>query len=177
MDQLVIYAFQTLIGRWPLLDDAGIFFAVGVIWLEAALLAVFVLLDRRRYFAALTAFASAVAAWAVNQGIGLLWFRPRPFAELPGVHEIIGKSALDKSFPSDHSSFAFALAAAVFLVDRRWGSVFLVLAALIAVGRVYVGVHYPTDVIAGASVGIACAYAVHRLAHRYLGTRHKDGHI
>jgi undecaprenyl-diphosphatase len=173
MDLYIIYSFQSLLGRFPILDGVGVFLAVGLIWVEAALLAAFLLFDRRRWFAVAVAGLSAVSAWSINQAIGELWFRTRPFAALDGVREIIGKSGLEKSFPSDHAALSAAVAAAVFLVDKRWGSVFVAIAAAVALGRVYVGVHYPTDVIAGASVGVGCAFLAHRLAHRYLRTRHK----
>lgn len=174
MDQAIVYALQSLVGRSWFLDAAGIFLASVLIWLEAAGVVAFWLVDRRRRLLAIVAaLVSAGLAWYVNQGIGLVWFRPRPFADLPGVHELIAKSALDKSFPSDHAATAFALAFAVLLVNRRWGTVFLAAAALICLGRLYVGVHYPTDVLAGAAVGIVCALSVHFLIHKTLRTSHK----
>lgn len=174
MDKAIVYALQSLIGRSWILDAMGIFLASVLIWIEAVGLVVFWLINRqRRILALVSALLAAALAWYVNQGIGLIWFRPRPFADLPGVRELIAKSALDKSFPSDHAATAFALAFAVFLVNRRWGMAFLAAAALICLGRVYVGVHYPSDVVAGALVGIVCALVIHFLIHKTLRTSHK----
>jgi undecaprenyl-diphosphatase len=178
MDQAIVNALQSWAGRSPVLDSIGIFLASGLIWLEVMAVVIFwFLARRRRALAALSAFLASFLAWCVSQGIGLVWFRPRPFADMPGVRELIAKSALDKSFPSDHATIAFALAFAVFLTDRRWGIALFVVAALICLGRVFVGVHYPTDILGGALIGMAVAWAVHRLIHYFLHTRHKANHL
>ena len=75
-----------------------------------------------------------------------------------------GRTKTDASFPSDHSSAAFGIAVAVALIDPLVGAFFIVLAVLIAVGRVVVGEHYPGDVIAGAAIGTMSAFVVIRLA-------------
>lgn len=176
MDTAVFYVIQRLTGRSSVLDNAGIYCASVLIWVEAFLIIVFLLLDRRRrIWAFAAAAASAFLAWLVADGIGWLYFRPRPFAVLANVRLLISKSALDKSFPSDHASIAFAAATAIYLVDRRWGAPLLAIAALIALGRVFVGVHYPSDVVVGALLGGLCAYAIHRLIHNFLHTRHRLG--
>jgi undecaprenyl-diphosphatase len=172
MDTAIFYSIQRLVGLSPVLDGFGIFCASVLIWIEAAAVTVFFLQDRRRAWVFASAAASGVIAWLASEGIGLLYFRPRPFAALSGVHLLIAKSPLDKSFPSDHASIAFALAFAVYFADRRWGGVFLAMAAAIAVARVYVGVHYFSDVIAGALLGFICAFLVHRLIHIFLHTKH-----
>jgi undecaprenyl-diphosphatase len=66
----------------------------------------------------------------------------------------------DPSFPSDHATAAFALAVAVFMYHRRAGWLMLAMAAVVAVGRVAVGTHYPGDVLAGAMLGSAAALVV-----------------
>lgn len=64
-----------------------------------------------------------------------------------------------QSFPSGHATTAFALAAVLGFLSRRWFYPALALAAVIALSRISLGVHYPTDVIAGAIVGLVGAYA------------------
>ncbi|MFI9723216.1 phosphatase PAP2 family protein [Streptomyces sp. NPDC052396] len=72
----------------------------------------------------------------------------------------------DWSFPSNHAVIAFSAAAALWLVDRRIGALALPAAVLMAASRVWVGVHYPHDVAAGALVGIALAIPLTLLATR-----------
>jgi membrane-associated phospholipid phosphatase len=75
-----------------------------------------------------------------------------------------GAKSHDPSFPSDHASASFGIAFAVFLFDRVVGSVFLAAAFAISAGRVFVGEHYPLDVIGGCLVGLACALFVVKVA-------------
>ena len=74
----------------------------------------------------------------------------------------------DASFPSGHAGASFAAAAAMFpYLRRRWGVCLLVLAGLIALSRLYVGVHFPTDVAAGVLIGLLLGFIASRLARRF----------
>ncbi len=109
------------------------------------------------------AIISSLVSYAVSQFIGRAYFRERPFVALDNVVLLIEKSALDKSFPSDHATLAFALAFSVWLFNRRWGALFLVLATLVAFSRVYVGVHYPSDIVGGAVLAFVIAWSTKRI--------------
>jgi undecaprenyl-diphosphatase len=103
----------------------------------------------------------------VNQLTAMAWTRSRPWASHRAVYHPYAHSR-DPSFPSDHASAAFAIAFAVLLFDTLAGALFLLVAALIGVGRVVVGAHYPADVAAGCLVGLACAVVVVRIARPVL---------
>jgi membrane-associated phospholipid phosphatase len=124
--------------------------------------------ERKWKLASASALASAALALLVNQVIADFWHRARPFATHSDAH-VWGSRSRDPSFPSDHASAAFAIAFAVFLFDRVVGSVFLAAAAVIGVGRVFIGAHYPADVLAGCLVGLASALLVARLARPVIG--------
>jgi undecaprenyl-diphosphatase len=82
--------------------------------------------------------------------------RTRPFVAHHDIHPLI-HHAKDAGFPSDHTTGAFAIAVALLLRHRLSGAVALVLAVLVAISRVVVGAHYPTDVLGGAAIGTAVA--------------------
>ena len=121
--------------------------------------------DRKWKLASASALTAAAVGLLVNRIISTAWHRDRPF-KTHHVDHIWGPRKSDASFPSDHSSAAFAIAVAVLLFDPLAGVIFIVLAVLIAAGRVIVGEHYPGDVITGAAIGTIAALVVVRLAGR-----------
>jgi membrane-associated phospholipid phosphatase len=111
-------------------------------------------LERRT--GAVMATAAGGVALLLVQPISNAVERVRPFVDHPHAKLLISH-ARDPGFPSDHATGAFAIATALWLHDRTIGAVALVLAAIVAFARVYVGVHYPSDVVAGALIGFAVA--------------------
>jgi membrane-associated phospholipid phosphatase len=118
---------------------------------------------RERQTGAVLATAAAGLALLINQPIAAMVDRVRPYAAHPAHAHLLISRSHDPSFPSDHATGAFALAIGIWLYDRTIGTVLLVLAALLAFSRVYVGTHYPGDVVAGAAIGIIVALALYLL--------------
>ena len=92
--------------------------------------------------------------------------RARPFVTDPSL-EVLVPRPHTMSFPSAHASIAYAIAFALFGWNRPLGVVALLIADLVAIGRVASGVHYPADVLAGLIVGLLAFTAV-RLGHRWV---------
>ena len=107
---------------------------------------------QRQRVAASTVLATAVAL-VIAMALGAIYFEARPFVGNPAVHQLISHSA-DNGFPSDHATVAFAIATVVFWWRRPLGLILVALALLVAFARVYVGVHWPDQVLAGAALGI-----------------------
>ncbi len=88
--------------------------------------------------------------------------RPRPFDPSSGINaHLLFYTPSDPSFPSNLAAVVFGLALAVWLMNRRWGKWLLVMAFVACFARVYVGIHYPSDILGGmasAVVGVALAY-------------------
>jgi membrane-associated phospholipid phosphatase len=115
--------------------------------------------------AALLAPVATLLALAAQQLVVALVSEQRPYAVLPDVLVLVSRTT-DPSFPSDHACIVGAVAAALFFVDRRLGWVTTALAVLMGVTRVYVGAHWPLDVVAGLLLGAAVSTAVVLLLRR-----------
>jgi membrane-associated phospholipid phosphatase len=115
-----------------------------------------------------SALVAAAIALAANQVIANLWDRPRPFTAHPASTHVLSARTTDPSVPSDHAAAAFAIAFAVLAFSRRAGAVFLAAATLIGLSRIALGMHYPTDVLAGALVGFGAATLVTTLGRPWV---------
>jgi undecaprenyl-diphosphatase len=113
---------------------------------------------------AFLAGASALIALGVGQLVGYALPRPRPYLA-HSVNLLISRS-VDTSFPSDHATLGFAVAVMVWQYNRRVGGVLLILAFALAFSRVYVGAHYPSDVLGGAVLGAVTSLVIAALSHR-----------
>ncbi len=109
-----------------------------------------------------SAYLSAAIAYVAAFVVHHLYDRPRPYEAHPSLPHP-WSSSTDASFPSDHTSLSFAIAFAVLMFDGVAGAIFLVVAVIIGVGRLFIGAHYPGDVAAGVLVGLAAALVVVRL--------------
>jgi undecaprenyl-diphosphatase len=122
-------------------------------------------LASRRLFplAAVLAGISYLVATLLADVLKAATDRPRPSVADPAIHPLVAVPG-SSSLPSGHAAGAVAAALAVGLVHPRLRWPLLLLAALIALSRVWLGVHYLTDVIAGAALGCVVAYAAFRVA-------------
>jgi len=118
---------------------------------------------KRNQLAVLRAVISLLLANLVLKSCNLVFFRSRPFTY--NQVNLLFYHPSDSSLPSNPAAVGFALAVAVWPHNRKAGRLLLVLATLFAISRVYCGVHYPLDVIAGAGLGSLSAYLVVRKRH------------
>ena len=167
-DQSLFEAIHSVVGTFQILDVAAIFFAEYFPYLLVIVFVFFLFLERnwkvRFYAFALAALSTILARGIVAEVIRFFYFRPRPpavFSIEPLIH--LPSSA---SFPSGHAVFFFALATSVFFMNRRWGIWFFIAAFVMGVARVFVGVHWPLDILGGAALGIASAVAVQYILKR-----------
>ncbi|MET7572755.1 phosphatase PAP2 family protein [Streptomyces sp. NPDC005492] len=103
-------------------------------------------------------WAPLAASLAVLVNVPIRGFveRPRPFRDHTGL-DVLVSGKTDFSFVSDHATITMAMGVALFVANRRFGLVGIALALFEGFCRVYMGVHYPTDVIGGFALGTAVA--------------------
>lgn len=99
-----------------------------------------------------------VVAFAVSEALKTFLSVPRPFVaeDFQPLIEVAQRDFYG-SFPSGHATFLAALGAAVFFTEKLPGTLILLLAIAVGVGRVLVGVHYPVDIIGGFLIGVIVA--------------------
>ncbi|WHY85334.1 undecaprenyl-diphosphatase [Neobacillus novalis] len=103
-----------------------------------------------------------VLAEVLGKIAGTMYYHNQPFAELPNVNQLISH-AVDNAFPSDHSILFFSVCFSFWLVRKKEGWLWLVFACFVGVSRIWVGVHYPGDVLTGALFGIVAALVAYWL--------------
>jgi undecaprenyl-diphosphatase len=108
------------------------------------------------------AVMTAVIGIAVVSGLialcNIFYFRVRPFNTLPfGSLNLLFYHPTDSSFPSNLAAVGFTIAVSIFARNRKYGGFLLALASVSSFGRVYIGVHYPLDIVGGAAIGTIAA--------------------
>jgi undecaprenyl-diphosphatase len=105
-----------------------------------------------------TAILAAISGMGIGTGFvalcNLRWFRIRPFYVLPDQVHLLFYKPTDSSFPSNFAAVLFGIAFPVIFYNKKLGIVLLVIAVLGGFSRIFIGIHYPLDVLAGAGIGI-----------------------
>ena len=170
---ILLWIQDTLRAAWlnPLVIGITHLGDTGALWILVAL--VLLAFKQTRKLGLVCALSMIIGLAVTNLVIKNWVARVRPYELVDGLERIIGAQH-DWSFPSGHSTNSFACAWVLFRkAPRRYGVPALVLAILIALSRLYVGVHYPTDVLGGTVIGIASAVIAMVVASRVEARRAK----
>ena len=121
--------------------------------------------DRKWKLACASGYAAAALGYVIAFVIHHVYDRARPYEAHPAMRHP-WSSSTDASFPSDHTTVSFGIAFAVLMFDTVAGVILLAAAAIIGIGRLFIGAHYPGDVAAGVLVGVVVAFVVVRWLRR-----------
>lgn len=171
IDQTIFNLIHGLAGKWWPLDWLGIFFAQYLGYL-IVLVAIFIFIKeknwrQRIYFFALASLSVILARGLITEIIRFFYYRPRPFLALQ--IKPLADHDVTSSFPSGHAAAFFALVLVIFYFLKqaqdksKWGWRSLILALLIGVARIFVGIHWPSDILAGALIGLVSAFLVKKI--------------
>lgn len=167
LNQKLFLFINQLAGQGGWLDFLAIYLAEATPFIFIALLLIswFYLDENKRYGSFLAGF-SVLLAMLLSYLIGKVFFHPRPFMEGLGIQLV--QHAPDTSFPSDHTTFVFAIAFSFFffLTDKRLGWWLLGLSFVSGLARVFIAVHYPGDILGAIAVGAFAAWVIIKLNNR-----------
>jgi len=154
IDYFIFQKINSLAGKSVCIDSLGIFFAEYLGYFLVAILFLFLLKNSKKYrpMAVKGLISAFFARFGITELIRFLWDRSRPFVE-NNVNLLLNHPATS-SFPSGHAAFYFGLSIIVYFFNKKAGIFFLIASFLISISRVFVGIHWPSDVLAGAVIGI-----------------------
>lgn len=164
LDSSILTGIQEML-RNEVLDPVMVFIThlgdAGMIWI---LFSVLLLLPSKTRAVGIASLCALAGSYLINNLLlKNLVSRVRPYEVIDGLTALV-EWQKDLSFPSGHAGSSFACAVVLSrMLPKRLGIPALVLAVLISLSRLYVGVHYPSDVLAGAFTGIVIGYAAERL--------------
>lgn len=165
-DSSIMYKVQEI--HNPILNSIMIFFTkigdIGLVWLVLGLVLFFFKKTRK---AGILLYLSQLLNIIVVTILKDTIQRPRPFLTLTDLHPLISLPT-SYSFPSGHASSAFAGALIIAYMFRKWLVPAYIVAIMIAVSRVYLGVHYPSDIIVGAVIGTLSSIIIIALYNKLL---------
>jgi len=162
MDLYLFNIINQWAGKWLFLDEIAVFCAVylGYILVVASIGLLFFSFKKWKKIISFAFLSALLSRFVIVEIIRYFFFIDRPFVS-EKVNLLIQHSATP-SFPSGHASFYFALAGVIFLKNKKIGSLFFLSAFLISFSRVFVGVHWVSDILAGFGIGTLLACGVYK---------------
>ena len=170
MDLYLFNIIHGLAGKWKIFDWLGIFLAdyIGYFLILAVLILILKQTgwQRKIYFFSLISLSLILSRGIIAEVIKFFVARPRPFSVL-NIQPLIDANGVNASMPSGHMAFYFALAIAVFFLNKKMGLYFGGAAILMGVARIFAGIHWPMDILVGAIIGITSAFLVKYIISAY----------
>ncbi|ONG87191.1 undecaprenyl-diphosphatase [Bacillus cereus] len=159
----IFRAINDLGKQYSFLNPAIVFLAEYMVYMFALIiLAYWFTGSRKSRLMVIQAMVAFVIAEVIGKIAGKFHLNYQPFAVLPDVNKLVDH-AVDNSFPSDHTILFFSICFSFWLVRKKTGWLWLILALCVAISRIWVGVHYPFDVAVGALIGCISAVFSHWL--------------
>jgi len=174
IDFKILDAIQQI--RFPILDKLMVFIThlgdEGYLWIAIAVVMLF--FKKTRKCGIMLAMVLIAGLIVGNLGLKNLIARERPYVQNPEMLEaLLIKPLSSYSCPSGHTMSSVECATVIFMFDKRYGIPAVIIAALIGFSRMYLYVHFLTDVLLGALIGIALGMLVYFIYQKFLDKRLK----
>ena len=161
MNQQIFLAINSLAGKSHLLDILGIFFADKFLYLFTLIILALWFNKRLRPYVYLALGSTLVARGIIVEILKRMINHPRPYEIVSHIHQLLADNEHGMSFPSGHAVIYFSFAFGFWGTEYFWP--FLVLATLGSAARVFVGVHFPADIVGSLIIAAAVAWLARRL--------------
>jgi len=168
IDLFLFQFINQFAGKYVFLDNTAIFFARYFEYFLILVLFLFLAKNLKKYWPMVVQsfLAAILARLGIVNFIRWLWQRPRPFVA-NHINLLFSYNPAEPSFPSGHAAFYFAIATIVYFYNKKAGLGFFLASFLISISRVFVGIHWPADIMAGALVGIFSGWLIIKIAKKF----------
>ena len=171
LDHSLCLWFNGLAGRFIGLDIFAIFCADFLIFVIPLFIFFFYFFYRRNRLVSvfLKIILAVVLGYSIsyllNHLLGIFFVRLRPFVVYPEIYRLndFFASPQDYSFPSDHTAIAFVMGLIVFIDWRKFGIILLILSLFVGLSRIFVGVHYPLDILGGILTALFSVWIINAI--------------
>lgn len=172
-DTNLFFFLNNFAGQSKMMDFIIVFFAQYLAFILIGIMVAYILFHHHPFKEKIMTGVSAllaglIARYGMGTPIRFFWHRPRPFLSHQ-VHQLLSENSY--SFPSGHSTFFFAFSTIVYFHHRKLGIFFYIATICVTIARVMAGVHYPSDIVAGAVIGIACGFLTSKYISPLLGVK------
>lgn len=154
LDVFIFDKINGLANVSKILDWIGIFLADYFPYILGAILVIFLFWKKNRLMVISAGIAVFLSRLVIAEIIKRLYHHGRPYVILETAKKLISENHNYQSFPSGHAAIFFAIAMVVYFYNKKLGIWFFISAIIIGVARIFVGVHWPSDILAGAVIGI-----------------------
>ncbi len=163
VDYFLFRAINQFAFKWFWFDTLGIFCAEHLEYILLTILFLFLLFNFRKHLKIVikAIVGGLVARFLIVEFIRWLFPRLRPFV-VPTTSFLVAKIN-QPAFPSGHASFYFAVSTIIYLYNKKLGILFFVLSLMIVLGRVFVGLHWPLDILVGIVVGVFSGWLINKI--------------
>jgi len=174
IDTSLFEKINNLAGTSKVLDSLGIFFADYFQWILVAVLLLLFFWPKRniiknRIMDLSVIISVILSRLVITEPLKRLLHHGRPYVVLDTAKKLIGENGDYVSFPSGHAAIFFAMAMAIWFFNKKLGTWFFIGAILIGIARIFCGVHWPMDILAGAIIGILSAWIINKLFFKKYG--------
>jgi undecaprenyl-diphosphatase len=154
--------------QYPSLNPVSVFFAEYTVYVLGLAMIIywFTRVEKNRMMV-IQGGVAFILAEIMGKLVGQLHVHYQPFAVLPDVNQLIGKE-INNSFPSDHTILFFSICVSFWLVRKKEGWLWLVLACCVGISRILVGVHYPVDIATSIVLSIVAALVAYWIIPRLM---------